>query len=256
MKTLYGLAFFIIILFAASGCSGKGSGKKDSKSENETVSVPDTGFTGIKRYKSKELVQKEVTFKNGVREGLTKTFDMSGQLYQTFWYVNNLREDSACWYYPQGQVFRITPYKHDTVDGIQKQYYRTGELRARIGYIKGLRTRLFEEFDRNGRKVGGYPGIVTNIVDEYSTRGVYHVGLEMSDKRAKVKFYRGDFTNDRFDTTMCKIIKTTEGKGMLDLRKSGQAQPNSVSVIAEIVSPLGNRYFTVKKIDLPYNDLK
>jgi hypothetical protein len=78
----------------------------------------------------------------------------------------------------------------------------------------------------------------------------------MSDKRTKVEFFRGDFTNDRFDTTMCKIINTRNGKGMLDLRKSGQAQPNSVSVIAEVVSPLGNRYFTVKKIDLPYSDLK
>lgn len=256
MKTLYGLAFILLIALAASGCSGKGSAKKDAKSENEIVSVPDTGFTGIKIYKSGELVQKEVTFKNGVREGLTKTFDMSGQLYQTFWYVNNLREDSACWFYPQGQVFRITPYRHDTIDGIQKQYYRTGEIRARIGYSKGLRTRLFEEFDRNGRKVGGYPEIVTSIVDEYNTKGIYHVGLEMSDKRTKVKFYRGDFTNDRFDTTMCKIIKTTGSRGILDLRKSGQPQPNSVSVIAEIVSPLGNRVFAVKKIDLPYNDLK
>ncbi|MCX6330120.1 MAG: hypothetical protein NTZ85_11505, partial [Bacteroidia bacterium] len=70
-----------------------------------------------------------------------------------------------------------------------------------------------------------------------------------------VKFYRGDFTDGRFDTTMVKSIKTIDGKAVLDLKKTGSPKPDSVSIIAEILTPYSNRYLTGKKIRLPYNDL-
>ncbi len=54
---------------------------------------------------------------------------------------------------PEGQLFRTTPFKNDTVDGIQKQFYRTGKVRARIGYSKGMRTPFFQEFGQNGKLV-------------------------------------------------------------------------------------------------------
>jgi hypothetical protein len=258
MKILTGTFLIILILFAGAGCTGKGSGKKSLKAENDTINVPDTGFTGIKKfydYTGNYLI-KEVTFENGIRQGLMKTFYQSGLLYQTFWYENDLREDSAKWYYEQGQVFRTTPYKHDTIDGIQRQFFRDGKVRAKIGYSKGLRNRSFQEFDKNGKIVGGYPDIVINISDEYTSRGIYHIGLELSVKNTKVKFWRGEFTEGRFDTLKCTRIKTIEGKGVLDLKKSGAPQPGSVGIIADILTPYGNRYLAEKKIALPYKDLK
>jgi hypothetical protein len=258
MKVFTGSFLIILILFAGAGCTGKGSGKKGSKAEKDTITVADTGFTGIKQfydYTGNYLI-KEVTFKNSIRQGLMKTFYQGGQLYQTFWYENDLREDSAKWYYLESQVFRTTPYKHDTIDGIQKQFFRDGKVRAKIGYSKGLRTRFFQEFDKNGRIVGGYPEIVVTIRDEYSSRGTYQIGLELSDKSKKVKFYNGEFTNDRFDTTRCIRIKTLEGKGVIILKKTGKPQQASVNIIAELLTSYGNRYIEEKKIALPYNDLK
>lgn len=258
MKKFYSYFLIFFILISAAGCGGKGSVKKENKdnAKPDTVNVSDTGFTGIKKYKSGNLILKEVTFKNGIREGLTKTFDAGGRLYQTFWYVNNLREDSACWYFSEGQVFRTTPYKHDTIDGIQKQFYRTGELRAKIGFKNGLRTQLFQEFDKKGKLAGDYPEIVANVKDEYKTKGLYYLNLELSNKSQKVKFYRGGFTDGRFDTTKCKVIKTVEGKGTIVLKKADAPQSKTLNVIAELVTPFGNRYLATKKIVLPYSDLK
>jgi hypothetical protein len=245
---------FAFVLIAAIGCTGKGPGKKDLNSAAATV--PDTGFTGIKKMMSGQYVVMEVTFKNGVRDGLMKSFYLTGQVRNTYWYENGLKEDSVRFYYQEGQLFRTTPYKHDTVDGIQKQFYRTGKIRAKIGFSKGMRTPFFQEYKNDGKIVGGYPSIVVNIKDEYNTRGSYRIGLELSDKSKKVKFYRGDFTDGRFDTTKCKLINTVEGKATLNLNKSGTTGQGSVNVIAEIVTSMGNRYLTGKKIDLPYNDLK
>jgi len=251
MKIFTGTLFVFLLLIIAGGCMNKGPGKKGLASESDSVLVPDS----IVQYYSKQVLLKEVSYKNGVRNGLTKTFYPGGQLYQTFWYINDLREDSSGWYYTEGQLFRTTPYKHDTVDGIQKQYYRTGEIRAKIGYSKGLRTHYFEEFTRNGKRVTDYPAIVAEIKDEYNSSGRYTINLYLSDNDQRVKFYRGEFTDNRFDTAKCQMIRTTGGKATLTLRKTGTPKQNYVGIIGEIITAFGNRYLAYKKIDLPYNDL-
>ena len=198
----------------------------------------------------------EVTFRNGVREGEMKTYYQSGELQTTFWYENGLREDTSRRYYLEGQLFRKTPYKHDTIDGVATQYYRTGKLRAKIGYEKGMRTTLFEEYTADGKLFKGYPEVVATVSDEYNSRGLYRINLELSDKETKVDFYRGEFINNRFDSATVKPINIINGKWRLDLKKTGAPGQNYVGVIASILTPLGNRNLVYKKIDLPYNDLK
>ena len=255
MKIFSGSLIIIIFLLFIAGCNGKGTGKKVSQSGIDTSTVPDTGFTGITQYMSGKTLFKEVTFKNGVKKGLMKTFYPDGRVRQTYWYENNLREDSSKWYYQEGQLFRSTPYKRDTMDGIQKQYYRTGRLKAKLGYKKGLRTPFLEEFTLDGKLVGGYPGLVVNIRDDYRAKGVYRVSLELSDKSTKVRYYRGDLSDGVFDTAHCKKINTIKGIGYLDLKKTGSPKTGYVGVIAEILTNFGNNYLVYKKIDLPYNDL-
>jgi len=256
MKLFSGTLLIVTIVFSLSGCGGKKAGNRESAAEQEALNVPDTGYTGIKKYYSRDLLLKEVTFKNGVRQGEMKTFYQGGQLYQTFWYENGLREDSAKWHYLEGQVFRSTPYKHDTVDGIQKQYYRNGRVKAKLGYIKGLRTPYLEEYTQDGKLVRGYPDIVATLSDDYAARGLVRVNLELSDKGKDVKFYRGDLINGVFDTTRCTILKTENGKAFLNLKKTGSEQADYVGIIAEYLTDFGNKHLIYKKTDLPYKDLK
>ena len=79
MKILSGSLRLIFLLLLFAGCSGKGTVKNDQQSMNDTVTVADTGYTGIKQYMSGQNMVKEVTFKNGVREGLMKSFYQDGQ---------------------------------------------------------------------------------------------------------------------------------------------------------------------------------
>src|SRR5512133_3036797 len=175
------LSLIVLILIVAIGCTGKGPGKKETKAAEEITTVPDTGFTGIKKMMSGQYVVSEITFQNGVRDGLMKTFYQGGQVRTTFWYEKGLKQDSARWYYQEGQLFRTTPFKNDTVDGIQKQFYRNGRVKAKIGYSKGLRTTFIQEFTPEGKLVGNYPTLVVNITDNYKTKGIYRVSLELSD---------------------------------------------------------------------------
>jgi hypothetical protein len=252
MKLVYGSLIFILALLLNPGCKGKtGSG-----GGNDTTTVSDTGFTGIKKYMSGNQLVMETTFKNGVKDGLTKTFYPGGKLKGTLWYENGLREDSAKWYFEEGPLFRTTPYRRDTVDGIQIQYFRNGKMKARIGYKKGFRTFEFDEFDMEGKKVAPYPDLVVNVKDEYMSKGTYTISLSLSDKSKKVKYFTGDYAGGVIDTTRSNKINTINGTGILELRKSNAPQTGSVDVLAAIMTFYGNNYLVHKKIELPYKDLK
>lgn len=256
MKTITGSIFIILIVISFSACTGN-RGKKEAAPENDSISMtPDTGFTGIKKFSRDGRIVREVSFKNGVRNGETKTFYPGGQIYQTFWYENELREDSAKWYYSDGKLFRSTPFRKDTIEGVQKQYYKNGRVKAKIGYSKGMRTPFFEEYTQEGKLFKNYPEIVVSTKDEYSTTGTFRISLELSDKSDKVEFYRGEFINDRFDTTRITLLKTIKGKAELTLRKTGKPGPGHAGIIAAHVTPFMNRRLIYKEIRLPYNDLK
>lgn len=237
-------------------CSGKKQTGRENISRADTASVPDTGYTGIKKYYSNKILVKEVTFKNGVRDGEMKTYYKGGQLSQRFWYVNGLREDSAVEYFPGGQVFRTTPFKHDTADGIQKLYYSTGPLKAEIKFSKGKRYPALREYTDKGQVISGYPEIIYNITDNYNKTGKVTISLGLSDKSSRSKFYRGDFSNGLCDTTKFEAIKTVDGNAILELKKSGKSASGNVNIIAETITGLGNKYITSKRIELPYKDLK
>jgi hypothetical protein len=254
MKTLQGSFIIILVFLLASGC-GKGSGEKKSPAGYDSLSVADTGFTGIKKYSSGNHTSIESTYKNGVKEGLTKMYYVSGNLAHTSWYRNGLKEDTGKWYYEEGQLFRATPYKRDTIDGIQLQYFRSGKIKAKIGYRKGLRTWFIQEFGINGKLLINYPQVVVSTEDEYNTKGIYRISLGLSDQSITVCYYRGDFGNGVFDSTRCVKLKTINGIGILDLKRTGTPQADSVEVLAAIRTQYGNNYLVTKKIGLPYKDL-
>jgi antitoxin component YwqK of YwqJK toxin-antitoxin module len=254
MKPTLFFILFLAILLVVPGCTGK-SGSGNPKQSADTIAVKDTGYTGIKQYMSGQYRIMDVTFKNGVRDGLMKSYYESGKLRQTFWYVNGLRQDSARWYYLEGQVFRATPYINDTVDGLQVQYYRTGKVKARLGYKKGFRTPFLEEFAVNGMKVTDYPDVVVSIKDNYKSNGTYLVSLELTNKSQRVKYFTGEFGNGVFDTVKCKRLKTLNGVGYLELKKGSSQNKGYVGVIAQILTNFNNNQLVYKKIELPYKDI-
>jgi hypothetical protein len=245
------LLIILISIALLTGCNGRKSEKKAERTGPETTASADS----IVQYRNGNNLIKEVTFRNGVREGLMKSFYFGGQVYQTFWYEKGLKEDSVRWYYPEGQLFRTTPYKHDTIDGIQKQFYRNGKVKAKIGYSKGMRTKFFQEFNSDGKLLGPYPEILVTIQDSYRKNGAYIINLGLADKDTEVKFFKGNFINERFDTTMCKYITLSNGKSVIFLKKTTKPGPDHIDIIAAMTTLFGNKYLEYKKIDLPYNDL-
>ena len=249
--TLFCLPFLIII-----NC-GRHANTKNESIPVDTISVPDTGFTGIQNYFSGGgILTYDVTLKNGVRHGLMRSYYKEGQVRLTYWYENGLREDSAKWYHADGHLFRSTPYVRDTIHGIQVQYLKNGRVKAKMGYEKGHRTFFFEEYMSNGKLITNYPDVIVTTKDYYSANGSYNISLKLSDASDKVRFVRGDFSKGVYDTAAVAPVKTVKGVGDLTLRKTSAQTKPYVEILAEILTDYGNRYLLVKHIELPYNDLK
>ena len=253
MKTIK-FALFCLPFFLIVNCGRHANTQNESITLDEPA-VADTGFTGIKQYFSAGKIAREVSFKNGVQHGYTKTFYAGGTVRQAFWYENNIREDSSKWYYESGKVFRSTPYTRDTIHGTQVQYYSNGRVKAKIGYEKGLRTFLFEEYTSAGKLITNYPEVIVKTRDNYNTNGTYNISVELSDAEAKVDYFRGDFSKGVYDTAAIAPIRTINNVGNLTLRKSSSQTKPYVEILASILTGYGNRYLLVKRIDLPYNDL-
>jgi antitoxin component YwqK of YwqJK toxin-antitoxin module len=260
MKT-NSICFIIIILLTLNaGCSNQG--KKNPKSEGEknteTTTTADTGYTGILQSYSGNHLVKEVTLKNGVRNGLMKTFYASGLLYQTFWYENGLKQDTGKWYFEKlnGRVFRTTPFKDDSAHGIQTQYYENGTVRAKLNFVNGLRTPYLEEFTSEGKKITDYPDVVVTTIDNYNQNGTYKINVKLNNDKTKVTFYKGEYIDGLYDPKKYQKLNISETTGFLELKKSAAQGNNYVGIIAEILTSKGNKHLVYKRIDLPYNDLK
>ncbi len=245
----------VIVLFQP-GCTGKTAKKQESVAAADTQSVADTGYTGIKQFYSKRTLTYEATFKNGVREGLMKSYYPSGKVRQTFWYRNGMKEDTAVWFYEEGNVFRKTPFKRDSMNGVQIQYYKSGAIRARMAFLNGLRKPWLEEYTSDGKKITDYPEVTIKTKDSYKKDGTYNIYLELNRKNIKVNFYNGEFTDGLFAPKTLKKINSSDFSGCLQLKKSSSSGQGYTGIISEITTSLGNKLLVYNRVTLPYSDLR
>lgn len=252
MKDLTSVAVIIVMMLAVSCGGGKGDSGDGGKKAGH---VRDTGFTGVRNYIRDNIKLKEVEFRNGVKEGMTRTFYKGGVIEQEIPYVADKKNGEARWYYPDSKLFRVTPYVNDTIHGSQIQYYKSGRIKARLDYIDGKRLPGLEEYNMSGEKVTSYPGIRYHVNDRYAERGLYKIFIEMDDMAENVKFYRGDLVNGLVDLDSLKPLLQTATTGYLDLQKTPNHSADSVVVVAAYLTGFGNRLYYRLAIPLPYKDL-
>jgi hypothetical protein len=252
MKNLTALTGLILMVLAVScgGSAGETGGKK------KEGHVPDTGFTGVRNYIKDNVKVKEAEFRNGVRQGLTRTYYKGGVIEQEIPYADGKKNGQARWYYPDSKLFRITPYVNDTISGSQIQYYKSGRVKAKLDYVDGKRLPGIEEYSMNGEKVTTYPEIKLKINDRYNERGLYKIFVEMSDMAETVKYFRGDLVDGLVDMDSLTPLLQTVTTGYLDLQKTPGHQADSIVVIASYLTQFGNRLYYRLAIPLPYKDLK
>lgn len=225
------------------------SRKEESSSEKGDE---DTG-TQVKKYYNEGQLVKEVTFEDGIRNGICRNYYDDGKLKRTIWYKNGVKEDTAKWYYPAGRVYRASPYRNDKLHGVQTKYYKTGRVQAIIPYKNGLRTQGLKEYLPDGREVENYPEIEYTIRDMRETdQGIIKIFTRLSNESTDVRFYQGSLNEDgTFDPDNCSDITTSSGMGFTQLRPDTQKGKEYVDIIAVYMTRFHNKKLIIKRIKLP-----
>lgn len=248
--------YIIILVLAFQSCNTSKTDSSDKSTQAPEQS--DENFTGIKKYYEGEILKKEVTFKNGIKEGLNKNYYDDGRLKRTIWYENNLKEDTAKWYYTDGSVYRATPYNNDKIQGIQIKYHRNGKIMAEIPYRHSLRTPGLKEYYDNGLEVGNIPSITVRKINsnDYISDGLVTITLALSNNSTNVKFYKGGLVDGAFDPKLAKDITASSGMAYFELYKQETGGKDYVDVIAEYTTRFRNKEIITKRIKLPYDNLR
>jgi len=240
----------ILILGSCQVNSEKGVSKTGARKDTTGV------FSGIKRYYSEGKIIKEVTFVNGLRNGICKNYYDDGRLKSTIIYRNNIKEDTAKWYYTEGMVYRITPYVNDRIHGTQIKYYKNGRIQASLPYRNGLRLPGLKEYYENGVEVKSNQTIDYNISNQYNTNnGLVRVFLKLSQESIYVDYYHGSLVDNAFDPEKCRKVTASSGMGFIELHKDPGKGRDYVDVIAVYTTRFGNNEILTRRIKLPYKDL-
>lgn len=248
IKRIFLLA--MVILLAAS-CQNTAN-NKEARADKEG----DGNKAEVKKYYSEGKLVKEVTFKNGVRNGICRNYYDDGRLRSTIWYENGLKEDTAKWYYREGMLFRATPYKNDKLHGIQTKYYKTGRVQATLPYRDGLRLQGLKEYLPYGGEPEKYPAIEHTIREMTDTpSGEVKVFTKLSNESTNVRFYRGSLIDGAFDPDKCQDITTSSGMGFVDLKPNAEKGKGYVDIIGVYITRFGNKKIITTSIKLPYNNL-
>ncbi len=249
----FALLSALATLIVLTSCGGRQGG--DDGRRGRDRHQPDTGYTGVKYVIRDNVKRKEMTYRNGVLEGITRTYYKGGQLEQEIPYSEGQKNGEATWYYPDGKLFRITPFVSDTIHGDQIQYYKNGREKAVLSYHEGKRYPGLTEYTMSGEKVDNYPELIIRTQDRYQERALYKLFIEFSDMAENARFYRGDYINGLVDLDSLLLLMQTPTTGYLDLTRTPGHHADSVVVIGSYLTQFGNRLYYRKAIALPYKDL-
>lgn len=178
----------ILLTILISACS---RGQESSQKADTTSTDPNAEKVIITKYQN-GVTKSEIRYKQGAKNGVSKSFDRDGVLVLELPYVNNKREGTSKKYYAGGTVLaQTTEYKNDKMNGPQIRYRGDGKLLSEARYEDDRPCLGLKEYLENGSLKKKYPTIEMKVIDNVKTSGIYKIKFSLSERSKSVKFYKG-----------------------------------------------------------------
>lgn len=211
----------------------------EKKKEKETGTNPG-GSKVIKSKYADGKTKAEVIYKDGKKNGMSKSFDREGALMLELPYVNDKKEGISKKYYEGGkQMYQTTEYKENLKDGLQIKYRENGDLMSEARYEKDLPCQGIKEYYKDKSLKTEYPKINITPIDQLEKNGVYILETSMSEKVRDVKYYTGKLTDGCITQDLYNIFvdeATNKGRLRFDLPPGGfrMEEVNIIAVVETI----------------------
>ena len=130
----------------------------------------------------------EVTFKNGMHDGVGYNYYDDGTIKNEIHYSEGYKDGDATWYYESGAIYRHTLYEMGKKVGIRKYYYENGQLKAEIPYESNSPVPGLKEYTESGTLINDYPKLVIWQVDKIAFEDKIVVKAKLKNWKKKVKY--------------------------------------------------------------------
>ncbi|HEX6891227.1 MAG TPA: hypothetical protein VF141_11040 [Chryseolinea sp.] len=236
----------ILLTILCYGClfeKRKSDKKEDPKGEKIQVSKYPNG-------KKKA----EVPYKDGKRNGMSRTYDSKGNITLELPYVNDKREGRSKKYYEGGkQAFQTTEYKNDKIHGMQVKYRQNGAVMSEARFENGFPCNGLKQYLTDNTLKQKYPQIVIRPIDMIESTGTYVLEISMSEKVGEVRYYTGKLSPSGCLTDNLYFVFLDQARktGILkyDLQPGGFIM-EELNIIAAVETLQGNTYITQRKYNL------
>jgi hypothetical protein len=227
-------------LFEKKKSQNKG---EDSKGEKVQVSKYSNGKT-----------KNEVPYKEGKRNGVSKSYDNKGNITLELPYVNDKRDGRSKKYYEGGkQVFQTTEYKDDKMHGMQVKYRLNGAVMSEARFENGFPCNGLKQYLTDNTLKKKYPQIVIKPIDLIESTGKYVLEISMSEKVSEVKYYTGKLSPSGCLTDNLYFVYLDQPRKTGVLRydlQPGSFIMEELNIIAAVETLQGNTYIAQRKYNL------
>jgi antitoxin component YwqK of YwqJK toxin-antitoxin module len=177
------------------------------------------------------IIKSETEVVNGLRNGISKTYDERGRLTSTATFVNDkyegwmitynplnskitakamykndYQDGPVILYYAEGQLYREEFYKNGRVDSIVKTYWPDGKLQAEVEFDMGKPGLGLKEFDRAGNPVK-QPTLIIEEINQLRTNNSFKLKIYLSNNDEDVNYYTGELIEEKFlDPNAIKVV--------------------------------------------------
>ena len=157
-------------------------------------------------------------------------------------YYDRGEKTKTVWYYESGEVYRVTTFKDNKIDGIRKFYYRNGTLKAEVPYKGGDPVEGLKEYTTSGTLVKGYPSIQFKKTEKFDENQVI-LRFNLSNNTPNVEYDQVIEVNGR---EIKKSLPAHQGYSQLQFRLAPgyQIENKKIIIQAKTNSGRGNTYIT------------
>lgn len=240
-----GLAFLAgLIIALTSSAQSFELFKKDTINRTDSAGVKQGKWMFFNKdnknpdYPENALLE-ELTYKNGLREGVRKLYFSNGKLKSEVNYLNNRPAGMARFYYPNGTIAEEGNWVYGGWEGNYKNYYETGPLSQDLSYSYGKKEGVQKQYHSNGQlKSEGVwkDGVPDGAVKEYNEDGAL----------VSETVYNKGVVNEQ-QTRYFEVPKADEEKNISTNASGSSKTSNNQAAAGENVGSFtGNGYYKVK----------
>ncbi|RUT73499.1 toxin-antitoxin system YwqK family antitoxin [Ancylomarina longa] len=191
----------ILLLLVLISCD-----QKTGKQHKKEADFVENGV--VKQYDRQNRLVGEVTFRNGVRDGISRIYYPSGVLSDEIMYVDDEKSGVAKKYHKNGKIYSLTPYVKDEKEGLQKKYYSNGKIWAETPYYHGQAGIGLKEYKRDGSLREHFPSIE---VQKFISNDRVELKFFLSNYSKRVVFYVSDLMKGKYIPPLAKPMYSEGG---------------------------------------------